>query len=180
MSKTTDVEKENYYISPKQFGVDVQSYYEVSEQVEQYTGDKESKEYKQLLRKQKKLLDVCGVYIYRMVLGLSNNGKFSGYTWKDEMIADALIQCNKALVGRKYDFSKGFNIFSYFNRVAWREFIHRIKVEKKKVDIHRQYIEEHAQDYLSDAEGQKMRIKPQFSMDDLTLYNEDVQNDEEP
>lgn len=59
--------------------------------MEQYTGDKESKEYKQLLRKQKKLLDVCGVYIYRMVLGLSNNGKFSGYTWKDEMIADALI-----------------------------------------------------------------------------------------
>lgn len=156
----------------------------MSIEVENYTGDTESKEYKALLRKQKRQLDKCGVYIVRMVLGLANNGKFSGYTWRDEMIADALLQCNKALIGRKYDFDRGFNIFSYFNRVAWREFIHRIKVEKKKVELHKEYIEEHAKDYAEGCEEQ-VRFKPHFAsslgefydVECETTYNDKDENE---
>lgn len=107
-----------------------------------------------------------------MVVGLSNNPKFSGYTWRDEMVADALIQCNKALVGRKYQFDRGFNPFSYFNRVAWREFIHRIKVEKKKVEVHNKFIEEHAHDWAEGCDGM-VRIKPVFKISDIKIVDEE-------
>lgn len=174
MSKSEEKEKTNYYISPKQFGLDVKVYYDLSEQVEKYTGDKETKEYKQLLRQQKRALDKCGIYLQKMVIGLSNNGKFSGYTWKDEMIADALIQCSKALVGRKYDFSKGSNVFSYYNRVAWREFIHRIKIEKKKVETQNKFIEEHAQDYSKDSDT-PIYIRPNFAASLGSFYDEEME-----
>lgn len=112
-------------------------------------------------------------------MGLSNNGRFAKYTWKEEMVADALIQCTKALVGRKYDFSRGVNIFSYFNRVAWREFLHRIKVEKKKVELHQKFIEEHANDYAQESE-EHIYVKPNFysklremwNLDFETTYND--------
>lgn len=94
-------------------------------------------------------MDVCGVCLYRMVVGLSNNGKFSGYTtnWKSDMVGDAMMQATRALVGRKYDFSKGYNPFSYFNMICWREFVNRIKIEKKKVEMEDKFIEEHRSDF---------------------------------
>lgn len=152
MSKLSDGEKANYYISPKQFNDDLKEYYALSEQVEQYEGDKDTKEYRHLLRVHKKMLDKCGVYVYKIVIGMSNNQKFSGYTWRDEMVADALIQCNKALIGRKFIFDKGFNPFSYYSMVAYREFIHRIKLEKKKVEVHNKYIAEHAHDFTEECD----------------------------
>lgn len=175
MSNTEIEEKDNYYISPKEFGEDVKKYYDLSleaergaKAVEDYAGDRDGDEYGEmlraqrvLLRKQKRQLDRCGVYLWKMIMGLSNNGRFSNYTWRDEMVADAMIQCNRALVGRKYDFSRGVNIFSYFNRVAWREFIHRIKVEKKKVEVHQKYIEEHAKDFAEEAD-ENVYVKPSF------------------
>lgn len=175
MSNTEIEEKDNYYISPKEFGEDVQRYYDLSLEaeegartLEEYAGDRGGEEYEgmlrgqqTLLRKQKRQLDKCGVYLWKMIMGLSNNGRFANYTWRDEMVADAMIQCNRALVGRKYDFSRGVNIFSYFNRVAWREFIHRIKVEKKKVEVHQKYIEEHAKDFAEEAE-ENVYVKPSF------------------
>lgn len=99
-----------------------------------------------------------------MVRGLSSNGKFSGYTnnWKDDMMADAMMQATRALVGRKYDFSKGYNPFSYFNMICWREFINRIKTEKRKVEMHNRYIEEHRADFTEGCDV-PIYIRPSFA-----------------
>jgi hypothetical protein len=80
------------------------------------------------VRKRKKAIDKCGLAIYKVCLGLNNHGKFSGYTWKEDMLGDALTKCTKALLNRKFDPDRGFNPFSYFNMIANHEFVHRIKV----------------------------------------------------
>lgn len=157
-----DGEKKTYYISPKEFKCDLKDYYDISIQVEQWNGEKDTKDYRKLLRKQKKLLDKCGLYIYKLVIGLSNHPKYSGYTWRDEMVADALSQCNKALIGRKFKLDMGFNPFSYYTMISAREFIHRIKVEKKKVDIHNKYITEHSHDFTEECDT-PIYVKPSFA-----------------
>lgn len=51
MSKLSDAEKDSYYISPKDFAAKLRAYYDASEEVEAFQGDKESKEYRHLLRR---------------------------------------------------------------------------------------------------------------------------------
>lgn len=91
-------EKDTNYISPAQFSKDLAEYYEASIEVEKLDPDDKSEEAKKKRRACKKALDKCGVSLYKIAVGLSNNGKFSGYTWKDEMICDALLKGNRALV----------------------------------------------------------------------------------
>lgn len=122
-------------------------------------------------RKAKKALDTCGIAIYKLVCGLAANGKFSGYTWKDEMVGDALIKCNKALIGKKFKFERKYNPFSYYNMIAWHEFVHRIKVEKKKLETVAKFKSEHYYDVKD--EDDTMYVKPMFMEDFDDFYNEE-------
>lgn len=70
-----------------------------------------------------------GVILIKIANGLGYRQSFSGYTWLDEMIGDAIIKMYKALEDKKYDPTKGYNPFSYFNMIAWRSFCSRIKKE---------------------------------------------------
>lgn len=165
-------ERDNNYISPKQFMADLADYYELSEKVEQLDPEDKSKEAKQIRFKCKKAFDKCGLSIYKLVIGLSNKGNFSGYTWKGDMIGDALVKCNKALVGKKYKFSRKYNPFSYYNRIAWREFIHRIEIEKKKHAILEKYRAEHYYDFGHGDESEgKVYVKPLFMENFGDFYN---------
>lgn len=173
--------RETWYIQPDYFNSIIVKYYEASETIEKFEAEhvadgeknyKATKEYKELAKIQKKALDECGVCLYKMVRGLSSNGKFSGYTnnWKDDMVADAMMQATRALVGRKFDPTKGFKAFSYFNMICWREFINRIKMEKKKVEMHNKYIEEHAHDYAEESDA-PIYVKPSFNSQLKDFWN---------
>lgn len=175
--------RETWYIQPDYFNNVIVEYYTASETIEKFEADKEkegvpaseyknTKEYRVMARVQKKALDKCGVCLYKMVRGLSSNGKFSGYTnnWKDDMIADAMMQATRALVGRKFDPNKGYKAFSYFNMICWREFINRIKLEKKKVEMHNKYIEEHAHDYAEESDA-PIYVRPSFNSQLKEFWN---------
>lgn len=152
MGKSPAKEKDTNYISPAQFSKDLADYYSAAEEVEKLKDDDNSPEANKLRRTCKKALDKCRIALYKIAVGLSNNGKFSGYTWKDEMICDALLKGNRALIGRKFDFSKASNPFSYFNRIFWREFIRRIKLEKGAVETKNKYSQEHYRDFVEDSD----------------------------
>jgi len=69
-------------------------------------------------------------------LGYANN--FINYSYKGEMIGDAIIKMITALTRKRFMCNKGYNPFSYFTKVAYRAFQNRIKKEKKEHDtIHR-------------------------------------------
>ena len=55
---------------------------------------------------------------------------FINYTYREEMVGDALIKMVEALRSHKYIPTKG-NPFSYFTKIAFHAFCNRIKKEKK-------------------------------------------------
>ena len=60
----------------------------------------------------------------------SNIKSYRDYTWKDEMISDA-VTCCMMYVGT-FDPAKGVNPFAYFTQVINNSFLNRIKKEKKQ------------------------------------------------
>lgn len=64
---------------------------------------------------------------------LSSKGNFVGYTYKDEMVSDALENCVMAIKSFNPDKSK--NPFAYFTQIIWYAFLRRIEKEKKQTYI---------------------------------------------
>lgn len=77
--------------------------------------------------------DYIGLAIMQICKGLSFKGNFIGYTYKDEMVDDAIENCIYAVP--HFNPHKYKNPHAYFTMVAWRAFIRRIQLEKKQTYI---------------------------------------------
>ena len=64
---------------------------------------------------------------------LSTKPNFMNYSYRDEMIADAIENCVSA--AHSFDPEKSSNPFAYFTQIAWNAFIRRIHKEKKQAYI---------------------------------------------
>lgn len=165
---------QNHYIKASDFTQFIKQFYRYDDELNQWDGDTDSKEYRKLVRLRKKAIDKCGLAIYKVCLGLNNHGKFSGYTWKQDMLGDALTKCTKALLNRKFDPDRGFNPFSYFNMIANHQFVHRIKVEKKHFDTVSKYGQEHLRDFVQDSD-EAIYVKPTFTSKLGEFYNDEME-----
>lgn len=123
-------EKKPYYIQPKEFRDSLQKYYDTDN-----------------------LTDDLAENIKKIAYGLSYNGSFINYTYKDDMIGDALIKMYSALKNKKFNFETGSNPFSYFTTIAYHAFINRIKKEKKHHAAIMSYREQMYDEYMSDPEN---------------------------
>lgn len=74
--------------------------------------------------------------IGRMFVAIATNRatvrNFSGYSFKEDMIADAVFNC--VLRIHSFNPEKSTNAFAYYTTVVFNSFIHRIKAEKKQFD----------------------------------------------
>jgi hypothetical protein len=61
--------------------------------------------------------------------GLAKKPNFSGYTFKDDMIADAVENCIR--YAGNFDPEKSSNPFAYFTQLAYCTFLRMIEKEKK-------------------------------------------------
>lgn len=59
---------------------------------------------------------------------LGSRSNFAGYTWRDEMVSDAIVSCVGAFW--KFDPKKSTVPFLYFSQVAWNAMVRRINEEK--------------------------------------------------
>ena len=73
--------------------------------------------------------DSIGRQFIVLATRLANRYNFVNYTFKDEMISDAITACCAKI--RKFDPNIGNNAFAYFTSVCWREFVDYIKYEQK-------------------------------------------------
>jgi hypothetical protein len=110
------VDKEKFYVDPKQFDEQIVVYYE--------TG---------------KMSDELALMVSKIAHKLSYAPNFINYTFREEMVGDGIIRMFKALMSKKYDREKGTNPFSYFTRIAFNAFRNRIKKEKHMRDTHEKY-----------------------------------------
>ena len=117
--KKAKIDKTKYYVIPKEFDDAIMSYYQ---------NGVISNELSQMVEK--------------IANKLSFAPNFINYSFKDEMIGDAIIKMFKALIGKKYSHDKGSNPFSYFTRIAFNAFLCRIKKENHAQEIHEKYREE--------------------------------------
>lgn len=69
--------------------------------------------------------------INKIANGLSYAPNFINYSYKDDMIGDAIVKMVSALKNKKFRLDSGFSPFSYFTTIAFHAFINRIKKEKK-------------------------------------------------
>ena len=70
--------------------------------------------------------------------GLSHKANFVRYTYREEMVMDAVENCLKAI--ENYDIEKATrtkkpNAFAYFTQISWYAFLRRIQKEKKQLEI---------------------------------------------
>lgn len=99
--------------------------------------------------------DNLGKMIYNIANGMSFSPSFMNYTYVEEMKGDALNKMFSALRHKKYDPSKGFNPFSYFNVISYNAFCNRLKKEKKMKKI----LDEYVDDYKNICKSLGMDIK---------------------
>jgi len=97
-----------------------------------------------------RITEYIGTCFLKIAEGLSHKPNFSGYTYREEMVMDAVENCIKAIMN--YDVKKATrtglpNAFAYFTQITYYAFLRRIAKEKKHQDIKQLYME-HA-----DAEG---------------------------
>jgi hypothetical protein len=88
-------------------------------------------------KKDKRPLPQIPNYVGKCFLLICNNlatkPNFIGYSYKDEMIADAIENC--VIGAHNFDPAKSSNPFAYFTQIAWYAFIRRIQKEKKQTYI---------------------------------------------
>lgn len=77
--------------------------------------------------------DFIGICVMDICYNLARKHQFSGYHFKDEMIADAIYHCIRYI--DSFNIEKSNNPFSYFTQAAYYQFIKRIQLEKEQLYI---------------------------------------------
>lgn len=75
--------------------------------------------------------------------GLSHKSNFIRYTYREEMVMDAVENCLKAIENYNIEAATRTgkpNAFAYFTQISWYAFLRRIAKEKKQQDIKFKFI----------------------------------------
>ena len=88
------------------------------------------KEAKEQGRKEPQIPNYVGECFMMICNNLSVKPNFMNYSYRDDMVADAIENCVAA--AHSFDPAKSNNAFAYFTQIAWNAFIRRIQKEKKQ------------------------------------------------
>jgi DNA-directed RNA polymerase specialized sigma24 family protein len=101
-----------------------------------------------------------GDMIQKIAHGLSFSSNFINYTYKDEMVGDAIVKMYTAVKNKKFNIDSDYNPFSYFTTIAFHAFINRIKKEKKHTETLNIYKEKVYEQEMIDATDGRVYVKP--------------------
>jgi len=83
--------------------------------------------------------------LLRMAEGLSHKSNFVRYTYREEMVMDAVENCLKAIENYNIEAATRTgnpNAFAYFTQISWYAFLRRIAKEKKQQDVKEKFLTE--------------------------------------
>lgn len=138
MSKqnTSKSKKKEYYVNPKTFYEQIKDYYKTDN-----------------------LDDQLAESINKIAIGLSYATNFINYTYKDEMVGDAIVKMFTALKHKKFNVDSHSNPFSYFTTIAYHAFINRIKKEKRYKQTINEYQEVVYEEIMCEDGNGKVYVK---------------------
>lgn len=97
---------------------------------------------------------IAGCFL-RIAEGLSHKSNFIRYTYREEMVMDAVENCLKAIENYNLEAATRTgkpNAFAYFTQISWFAFLRRIAKEKKQQDVKFKYLEQSGiEAFLDDA-----------------------------
>lgn len=79
-----------------------------------------------------RISNYIGQSIIHICTNLALRANFRNYTYKDEMIADAISDCIAGVSNNGFNPERSCNPFAYFTQIAWNAYIRRITKEKKE------------------------------------------------
>lgn len=85
--------------------------------------------------------DYIGDAIIKISTKIANMPKFSGYTYKDEMIDEAIVTCVKAI--RTFDVTRSSEVFSYLTTTVQNTYWSIRKKEKRQADLKTEMVKNH-------------------------------------
>jgi len=147
-SKNKKGKKTEYYVNPKEFYNQIKAYYETDD-----------------------LCDTLAESVHKIAIGLSYATNFINYTYKDEMVGDAVVKMFTALKHKKFNIESHSNPFSYFTTIAYHAFINRIKKEKRYKQTINEYQETIYEEIMC-AEGNGRVYVKNTDEDGMINYND--------
>jgi hypothetical protein len=112
----------------------------------------EAKDKNQTLPKVPNYIAEC---FMKIAEGLSHKSNFIRYTYREEMVMDAVENCLKAIENYNIEAATRTgkpNAFAYFTQITWYAFLRRIAKEKKQQDIKVKYMMQSPITELTDGE----------------------------
>ena len=109
-----------------------------------------------------RITNYLGSCVYLIATNLAKRPNFSNYSYKDEMISDAIENC--LLYFGNFSPEKSNNPFSYFTQISYYAFIRRINKEHKQADIRKKAIMQ---------TGIAINLTEQLAYDD-TVYDNSI------
>ena len=100
--------------------------------------------------------EYIGECFMKIAEGLSHKPNFIRYTYRDEMVMDAVENCIKAIGNYNIEAATRTgkpNAFAYFTQISYFAFLRRIAKEKKQQDIKLKYIEQSGIEAFADLDG---------------------------
>ena len=142
MTQKVKPQDKPHYVNNKEFSLAVVDYCE-----------KVDKAKKQKSKKTPIVPNYIAECFLKIAEGLSHKSNFIRYTYREEMVMDAVENCLKAI--KNYDIETATrtgtpNAFAYFTQISWYAFLRRIEKEKKQQDIKLKYIANIGVDELVD------------------------------
>ena len=113
--------------------------------------------------------------------GLSHKANFVRYTYREEMVMDAVENCLKAIENYNIEAATRTgkpNAFAYFTQISWFAFLRRIEKEKKQQEIKTKYMGQMGIDVLLDnelADDQSMHVAQAY-VDSLRMRIDEVKS----
>lgn len=118
------------------------------------------------------ITNYLGDSIQKIAQGLSYAGNFINYSYKEDMVGDAVLKMYQAILHKKFKLNQGFSPFGYFTTIAYHAFICRIKKEKKHHEVIEEYKERNFDIMMNDNEeygSSKVYTRP-ASIDKIDNY----------
>ena len=132
MAKRADAKKKPHYINNKDFSLAVVEYV------------KSVNKAREKNKPDPKVTDYIATSFLKISEGLSHRPNFVRYTYREEMVMDAVENCLRAIGNYNIETATRTgkpNAFSYFTQICYFAFIRRIAKEKKQQDIKLKFIE---------------------------------------
>ena len=137
--KTTDKKQPEHYVNNKEFTAAVAEHNAL---------------YKKAISEDvtpPRMTEYIGECIYKIATRLSTRPNFINYTYRDEMICDAIENCLQYL--HNFNVEKSNNAFAYVTQICYYAFLRRIAKEKRQMDIKDKIIEKSGFDQVFHSDG---------------------------